>query len=111
MPSAFPRVRHGRSNFECVNLFRVQAALDLGRRHDLIRVGANDALDKFALGTVAEEDDFFGLGEGILVEAEICLACVLIRTVAGVAILGEDRMQTLESRRASLASVGLNPTS
>ena len=60
------------------------------RRHHVIRFGGGDAMPELAVIRFARLDRFFDRLR-THIEPKACLALVLIRAVAGVALRGEDR--------------------
>src|SRR3954471_17572174 len=77
-------------------LLRRELAVALRRRHHLIRIVAENALDGFAVRAPAGHD-----GDGavvirlrllLLIEPQVSLALRLVRTVALEAVLAEDRL-------------------
>jgi hypothetical protein len=62
----------------------------IGRGHEVIGIGSEDAFDDGAGVGVAGGDGFGFDGVGADVEAEVAFAVILIGTVAGVTVFGED---------------------
>src|SRR6185295_18854429 len=68
-----------------------QLLVRLGRRHHLFLIGGEDTFDELAFVRLAGDEGFLFEDGGAVVEAELGLALVLVRTVTGEAVVGEDR--------------------
>jgi len=86
----------------------VKALVSLGGGHDVVRVFREDAFDHQAVGTVARGHGRESIPIAIcvfcVVESETCLASSRVWTVAGEAIVGEDRPDLLVVRDGSQIS-------
>ena len=93
-PVLAPRRALGDPGLEQGQLFGGNRLMLLRRRHDLLGVLRFDALDERAqLGLAGHDRDVafpVGLRGGLVVEAQLGLARLLVGSVAGDAVLGED---------------------
>src|SRR5207245_1939655 len=62
-----------------------------GRRHDFLRVGREDMLDELAQSWLAGNNGLLLEGDFANIQPQLCFALVLVRPVACVTVLGQNR--------------------
>src|SRR5262249_61297064 len=107
------RVPHGRrvkSSAERGDLRVGHGVRRLGWRHPLLRIGMGDHLDEQALGGLARVNHA-ALGERALTGVEVNprFPLPLVRTVAGKAVVGEDREDLPRETDGRAARLVLRP--
>ncbi len=96
----------GDPTFQHLFLVGRQGFVRLRRRHHLVRIRRVDALDQFAFVWLAGNDGFLFHRDLAHVQPELGLALVLVRAVAGKAVVGQDRPDVVVEAQPPLIRVG-----